>query len=109
MVFFVAVGAAAGAGCRFILQQFSLVDAPTSVLLINILGSFLFAMVLSQPTWLRPLACTGFLGGFTSFSTFIVVATSHTLIGGIAYSLVTVTSCIAAWLAGTALMRRRKS
>ncbi|AKK06843.1 putative membrane protein [Corynebacterium mustelae] len=108
MVFVAAAGAAAGAGCRFILHQNSLFDAPTSVLLINVLGSFLFATVPSEPTWLRPLVCSGFLGGFTSFSTFLVLAVSHTIIGAAIYTLITVTSCLAAWLAGTELMRRWK-
>lgn len=65
---------------------------PLGILVCNILGSFLigclFGYIASRgnepPAWLQPLAVTGFLGAFTTFSTFALdtqklLATSPTL------------------------------
>lgn len=51
---------------------------PVGILVCNLLGSFLIGCLFgyvasrseSPPAWLHPLAVTGFLGAFTTFSTF---------------------------------------
>jgi len=48
---------------------------PLGVLTCNILGCFLIGLVFAlqkdnAPAWLPPLLVTGFLGGFTTFSSF---------------------------------------
>jgi len=51
---------------------------PVGILACNLLGCFLIGLVFGwvssqnnqHPAWLHPLAITGFLGGFTTFSTF---------------------------------------
>ncbi len=48
---------------------------PLAIFLCNIIGCFLIGWIYgwsktAQPNWLSPLAITGFLGGFTTFSTF---------------------------------------
>ncbi len=80
----VAIGGALGALARYgltlLLESFtrgsSLKDFPLATLLINVLGSFLLAVVVTllqggaiTPAW-RVALGTGFLGAFTTFSTF---------------------------------------
>lgn len=80
----VAVGGALGALSRYGLtllleggtQNSSLKDFPLATLLINVVGSFLLAVVVTllqggvlSPAWRTALG-TGFLGAFTTFSTF---------------------------------------
>ncbi|MEJ6578773.1 MAG: fluoride efflux transporter CrcB [Akkermansiaceae bacterium] len=49
---------------------------PVGILTCNVLGSFLIGCLFGYytsrvaPTWIFPLFATGFLGGFTTFSTF---------------------------------------
>ena len=55
---------------RTVLHQF-----PLGILACNLLGCFLIGCVLGHfaqktPLWVTPLLITGFLGGFTTFSTF---------------------------------------
>lgn len=55
---------------------------PYAILTANLLGCLLiglaFGLVKSdQPAWLSPLLITGFLGGFTTFSTFALDAHNH--------------------------------
>lgn len=78
--FYVFIGGGAGALCRLLLS--SLLSSgiepgkiPTGVLTCNILGCFLIGLVYAStkenaPVWLSPLVVTGFLGGFTTFSSF---------------------------------------
>jgi CrcB protein len=77
----VAVGGAAGACCRYGLAEFILLlcgkSFPFATLLVNILGSFVlgllyglfFAGHLTVNPW-HTLIGVGFLGAFTTFSTF---------------------------------------
>ncbi len=77
----VALGAAVGANARFLLSSWAAarwgVAFPYGTLLINVLGSLGIGLVLgllaqrpgADPAW-QPLLATGFLGGFTTFSTF---------------------------------------
>lgn len=48
---------------------------PLGILVCNLLGCFLIGCAMgyaikSAPTWFAPMIITGFLGGFTTFSTF---------------------------------------
>lgn len=50
-------------------------DFPVGILVCNLLGCFLIGIALglmsrSVPNWFSPLVITGFLGGFTTFSSF---------------------------------------
>lgn len=87
----VAIGGAAGALCRGLVQTAigspgtSGADWPSDTLVVNLVGSFLLGWLLA---WLhevaptarvpRPLLGTGFCGGFTTFSTFAVEFTTRT-------------------------------
>ncbi|MEO7908287.1 MAG: fluoride efflux transporter CrcB [Roseiflexaceae bacterium] len=77
----IALGAAVGANLRYALSLWAArqwgVAFPAGTLLINVSGSFAIGVVMvllttrftNGDTW-RPLLVTGFLGGFTTFSTF---------------------------------------
>lgn len=79
----IALGAALGANARYLLSNWVAArwgtGFPYGTLLINVLGSLGIGIVLgllaarpgSSPVW-QPLLVTGFLGGFTTFSTFSI-------------------------------------
>lgn len=79
-VTFVALGGAVGASLRYLtgLAVVRLLGHPTfpmAILTVNILGSFLMGVFVVTAahkglTHLSPLLMTGFLGGFTTFSSF---------------------------------------
>lgn len=73
----VAGGGAAGAVCRFIVQQSHLFASKTySTLAINLVGCLVIGIVwallqrFNAPIWLSRITVAGFLGGFTTFSAF---------------------------------------
>jgi len=57
-------------------EKTSLHRFPVGILFCNVLGSFLIGCLIGHyatrviPAWVFPLLATGFLGGFTTFSTF---------------------------------------
>lgn len=77
----IAVGAMLGANLRFILASWSVdrlgVDFPYGTFIVNVSGSFLIGVFLSfvgtrasvNPLW-RLFFATGFLGGYTTFSSY---------------------------------------
>lgn len=79
-VMLVALGGAVGASFRYltglgIVRMFGHTDFPLAILTVNVIGSFLmgvFVVVAAHKglTHLSPLVMTGFLGGFTTFSSF---------------------------------------
>ena len=78
-VFLVAAGGAAGAVCRYLSTSFVSArfgsNFPYGTLTVNILGSFLIGLFTAltchnADPHLKLLLVTGFLGGFTTFSTF---------------------------------------
>ncbi len=82
-ILLVAIGGAFGSSSRYILGEFVVnyfrgVSFPLSTIIVNILGSFLAGMLHFYFTnyfeYISPAArlilMTGFLGGFTTFSTF---------------------------------------
>lgn len=80
-IFTVGIGGAIGASLRFFIGTFFTVatDFPVITLFINWCGSFLFGYIIHQ-TYVKKhqtvklLLTTGFLGGFTTFSTFSLEA-----------------------------------
>lgn len=77
----IAVGGAAGSVLRFLLskyiQKIAGLDFPVGTLFVNLVGSFLIGIAFSYLVeklaihpLMRALLITGFLGGFTTFSTF---------------------------------------
>ena len=74
----IGIGGALGAMTRYYLGEiFSTGDGfPYVTMLINWSGSFMFALLFvklhTKSAWLKLGATTGFLGGFTTFSTFSI-------------------------------------
>lgn len=76
----VALGGAAGAALRYltgigVLRLFGHHEFPTAIITVNVIGSFLMGVFVVAAahrglTHLSPLVVTGFLGGFTTFSSF---------------------------------------
>ncbi len=81
-IVFVAIGGATGAVCRYGIQQSTpvLFDKHYYTLAINLIGCFAIGViwailnVVNAPAWLSRLLIAGFLGGFTTFSTFALDA-----------------------------------
>lgn len=77
----ISIGAVLGANARYLVGGW-VVDRlgagfPYGTLLINVTGSFLIGIVLTvvtervlAPAWVRPTLAIGFLGSYTTFSTF---------------------------------------
>ncbi len=81
MLIAVAIGGAAGSALRFLLSKFiqgrTGIDFPVGTFVVNTIGAFLIGLAFSLlveritlPLSVRALIITGFLGGFTTFSTF---------------------------------------
>ena len=77
----ISVGAVLGANLRFVLGRWIADRAgtafPIGTLVINATGSFVIGLVLvlvtervAAPPWVRPMVAIGFLGSYTTFSTF---------------------------------------
>ena len=65
-------------GIQSLAEQTRIHRFPIGILVCNLLGCFLIGLLFGwiasrngdHPAWLHPLAVTGFLGAFTTFSTF---------------------------------------
>lgn len=114
-ILFVALGGASGAVARYLLSTWvhGLWEGrwPVGTLLVNIVGSFgigvIFVLIERQhihADW-RGVLMVGFLGAFTTFSTFSLEAITLMEAGesarALGYMLASVLSCVAA--AGTAI------
>lgn len=76
----VALGGAIGASARYltgvgIFRLFGLSHFPLAIITVNVIGSFLMGLITvylarTSMTHLNPFIATGFLGGFTTFSSF---------------------------------------
>jgi fluoride exporter len=123
----IALGAALGAPARYGMAQVIHVapgSFPWSTFVVNVTGSFVLGMSLAlilerfpPSRYLRPFVATGFLGAYTTYSTFAVetdllVKQGHAAIG-VAYAAASLVTGFAAvwagiWLARTAPLRYRR-
>ncbi len=118
-ILFVALGGAAGSVSRYLLAQWTQAQwqggFPVGTLLVNFAGSFgigvtfvLLERQVLHPDW-RGILMVGFLGAFTTFSTFSLEAmtlweTGHTG-QALAYMLASVLLCVAGAGAAVGLTR----
>jgi CrcB protein len=70
----VIIGAAIGAPARFSIDQYirKYTDKPYGILLINVLGSFVFGLTMKSADNTHALFAIGFAGAFTTWSTFML-------------------------------------
>jgi len=112
----ISIGAVLGANARFLLGGWVLermgAEFPYGTLLINVSGSFVIGLVYAlverhgAPDWVRPLVIVGFLGAYTTFSTFsldtLAMAERGAWLAAGAYVLGSVAASLAAvWLGVT--------
>lgn len=71
---YVALGAALGAPARFLIDQYlrKFTSRPLGTFTVNILGSFLLGVTVSNKTHWHDFLAIGFAGAFTTWSTFIL-------------------------------------
>ena len=103
------VAAAIGSVGRYTASAAMPGNAGTAVatLYVNIAGSLLAGLLATRPDDTRTIVAIGALGAFTTFSTFVLVATHHLDEGNhraaVSYLVTTVVACVgAAWLGLTA-------
>lgn len=110
----ISIGAVLGANARFVLGEWvaSRVGSafPYGTLLINVTGSFLVGVVMVAvaetsvaPWWVRPALAIGFLGSYTTFSTFSYETLALVQNGSLGLAAVNVAGSVAAALAGVYL------
>jgi len=70
----VILGAAIGAPARFAIDQYvrKHTDKPYGILLVNVLGSFVFGLTMKSADNTHALFAIGFAGAFTTCSTFML-------------------------------------
>ena len=68
------LGAAIGAPARFAIDQYirKFTDKPYGILLVNVLGSFVFGLTMRSAENTYALFAIGFAGAFTTWSTFML-------------------------------------
>ncbi len=115
------VGGAIGTGARLVLDAVivhSDSQFPLSTLLINIVGSLVLAVLISRlwpiaPEWMRAGLGPGLVGGFTTFSAFVVsmvtLAASNQVLLALAYFALTIVFGFGAAAVGFWIGRRRGS
>jgi len=116
-VLLVFIGGFLGAASRYVLQiifnrLLPALSIPISILLINLIGSFGLGMALPQKeSWalsLQVFLTIGFLGAFTTFSTFsmetLELIRKHRYIDSLIYISASVLGCIGTFLCGYLIM-----
>ena len=70
----VILGAAIGAPARFAIDQYirKYTDKPYGILLVNVLGSFVFGLTMKSADNTHALFAIGIAGAFTTWSTFML-------------------------------------
>jgi CrcB protein len=70
----VILGAGIGAPARFAIDQYirKFTDKPYGILLVNVLGSFVFGLTMKSAENTYALFAIGFAGAFTTWSTFML-------------------------------------
>lgn len=121
MILAVAVGGALGAVARYLVSSWAMTLSsggfPVGTLVVNIVGSFLMgvlievlAMKAQLPLEVRGLLVVGFLGAFTTFSTFAldfaVLQERGALLPAFGYVALSVLGSIGALFAALAIMRK---
>lgn len=116
----ISVGAVLGANARYLLGGWIAdrwgASFPVGTLVINVTGSFLIGVVLTlvterfiAPAWVRPLIAIGFLGSYTTFSTFsyetLALARDGSWIAAGANIVLSVVASLVGVYLGTALVR----
>jgi CrcB protein len=115
----ISIGAVLGANARYFVGGWVAdrlgATFPFGTLVINVTGSLLIGVVLTvsserlTPDWFRPLLAIGFLGSYTTFSTFSYETLALVQNGAVAAAMVNVVASVgAAFLgvyAGTVLAR----
>jgi len=116
----ISIGAVLGANARFLLGRLVAerlgVAFPYGTLIINVSGSFLIGLVLvlvtermSGPWWVRPALAIGFLGSYTTFSSFsyetLELMEKGSLLAAGAYIMASVGAALVAVYFGTLLGR----
>jgi len=110
----ISIGAVLGANARFLLGGWVLdrmgSEFPNGTLLINVSGSLaiglLYALIERHgaPDWVRPLLIVGFLGAYTTFSTFsldtLALAERGAWLAAATYIVASVVASLAAVWAG---------
>ncbi|WP_245797255.1 fluoride efflux transporter family protein [Corynebacterium aquilae] len=86
-------GASLGAITRYAVGI--VIPGLAGLLIINILGCYAMGRLKPPVFW-----STGFLGGFTSFSSYIAVSHAQSITTQVGYLLGTLLLCVAAWLIG---------
>ena len=113
----ISIGAVLGANARYLLGGWVLdrmgPEFPYGTLLINVSGSFVIGLVYAlierhgAPDWVRPLVMMGFLGAYTTFSTFsldtLALAERGAWAAAGAYIAASVVASLAAVWAGVTL------
>lgn len=113
----ISIGAVLGANARYLLGGWVLdrmgPEFPYGTLLINVSGSFVIGLVYAlierhgAPDWVRPLVMVGFLGAYTTFSTFsldtLALAERGAWLAAGAYIVGSVVASLAAVWAGVTL------
>ena len=110
----VGIGGAAGAACRHLVQMIPLPGAesylPVLTMVINIGGSFVLGFLIILFVWCLPVSSnirvgitTGFLGGFTTFSTLckdavLLCSSGRVLFSSVYLVLSVLLGLAAAWL-----------
>jgi fluoride exporter len=108
----IAIGAVVGANARFLVSTWAAnrigVDFPYGTLLVNVSGSCLIGVVLTLlagqfDAGARALLATGFLGAYTTFSTFAYETTALLRQGSIRLACLNALGSAAAGVGGAAL------
>ena len=119
-LFLICLGGAIGTGARYLTALWAAATFgaafPVGTLVVNVVGSFLIALIMQVSTAtelispdLRLVLTTGVMGGFTTYSTFNYETTNYFREGawliGVANVGVTLFGCLIAGVAGLALGR----